>query len=117
VERHLAAPQGEGRLRPGDAVVVSVDSGYSHDYTSAQVHHFLAGEYGPDYFVRNAARFAAFEDHRVYVDEMQKPTPFAPKIERLRGLQREFQRHTACATTPPSMASPLASATRSRARR
>ena len=94
LERHLPEPQARGRLRPGDAVVVGVDSGYSHDYTSAQVHHFLAEEYGIDYAVRNAARFAAFEDHLVYADEVPQLQPFAPKIERLRRLQREFQRHT-----------------------
>jgi 3-isopropylmalate/(R)-2-methylmalate dehydratase large subunit len=94
LERHLAVPQGRGRLRPGDAVVVNVDSGYSHDYTSAQVHHFLATEYGPGYAVRNPTRFAAFEDHLVYADEVPQLRPFAAKIERLRGLQREFQRHT-----------------------
>ncbi|HPF25952.1 MAG TPA: aconitase family protein, partial [Steroidobacteraceae bacterium] len=94
LERHLLASPGRGQLRPGDAVVVSVDSGYSHDYTSAQVHHFLREEYGPEYKVRNPARFAAFEDHLVYADEVPQLQAFAPKIERLRRLQREFQRHT-----------------------
>lgn len=94
LERRLPAPHGEGRLRPGDAIVVGVDSGYSHDYTSAQVHYFLGAEYGPHYTVRNAARFAAFEDHLVYADEVPKLRPFAAKIERLRSLQREFQHHT-----------------------
>lgn len=94
LEQHLVERGGEGQLRPGDAVIVSVDSGYSHDYTSAQVHHFLTEEYGPGYTVRNPTRFAAFEDHLVYADEVPHLRPFAPKIERLRTLQREFQRHT-----------------------
>ncbi len=94
LERHLAGGAAPGQLRPGDAVIVSVDSGYSHDYTSAQVHHFLSEEYGSDYAVRNAARFAAFEDHLVYSDEVPHLRAFAPKIARLRRLQREFQRHT-----------------------
>jgi len=94
LERHLITPAGAGQLRPGDAVVVSVDSGYSHDYTSAQVHHFLSEEYGADYTVCNPTRFAAFEDHLVYADEVPQLTKFAPKISRLRRLQREFQQHT-----------------------
>lgn len=94
LERHLRTPLGAGQLRPGDAVVVGVDCGYSHDYTSAQVHHFLQEEYGTDYVVRNAARFAAFEDHLVYADEVPQLQAFAAKIARLRSLQREFQRHT-----------------------
>jgi len=94
LERHLpVAPLG-GQLRPGDAVVVSVDSGYSHDYTTAQVQHFLCAEYGRDYTVRNAERFAVFEDHLVYADTVPKLRPFAAKVSRLRSLQREFQKHT-----------------------
>ena len=94
LDKHLAHGATKSQLRPGDAVVVNVDSGYSHDYTSAQVHHFLRNQYGPDYAVRNAERFAVFEDHLVYADEVPKLAPFAPKIERLRSLQRDFQKHT-----------------------
>lgn len=94
LQRHLTTPAAPGQLRPGDAVVVSVDSGYSHDYTSAQVHHFLCEEYGASYAVSNPARFAAFEDHLVYADEVPHLRPFAGKIARLRSLQREFQQHT-----------------------
>jgi len=83
-----------GQLAPGDAIIVQVDAGYSHDYTSAQVHNFLRDEFGPGYTVRNPARFAAFEDHLVYADEVAHMRPFAAKIEELRGLQRAFQRHT-----------------------
>jgi len=81
-------------LEPGDAVVVRVDAGYSHDYTTAQVHHFLSNEYGPNYAVRDASRFAVFEDHLIYADSVPRMAPFAPKIAELRELQREFQRHT-----------------------
>ncbi len=94
LERHLAAPVPSGQLRPGDAVVVRVDSGYSHDYTSAQVHYFLQQQFGADYVVANAERFAAFEDHLVYADDVPQMRPFVGKIERLRRLQREFQQHT-----------------------
>ncbi len=94
LERHLAAPVPGTQLRPGDAVVVRVDSGYSHDYTSAQVHYFLREQFGDEYAVANAGRFAAFEDHLVYADDVPQMRPFANKIERLRRLQREFQQHT-----------------------
>jgi 3-isopropylmalate/(R)-2-methylmalate dehydratase large subunit len=87
---------GEGRkyVKPGDAVVVGVDGGYSHEFTTAQVHYFLEQEYGSDYTVKNPDKLAVFEDHLVYADEVQKMRPFLDKIETLRELQREFQRHT-----------------------
>jgi 3-isopropylmalate/(R)-2-methylmalate dehydratase large subunit len=86
--------EGAAFVKPGDSVVVRVDGGYSHDFTSAQVHHFLQSEYGPEYRVSDAQRFAVFEDHLVYADQVPKMRPFAGKIELLRQLQREFQRHT-----------------------
>src|SRR6185369_9943257 len=99
--RHLiAAPGAPGDeagpryVKPGDAVVVSVDGGYSHEFTTAQVHYFLEQEYGPDYRIQNPERFAVFEDHLVYADEVHKMRPFLDRIELLRELQREFQRHT-----------------------
>ena len=86
--------EGEKYLKPGDAVVVRVDGGYSHEFTTAQVHYFLAQEYGADYRVQNPERFAVFEDHLIYADEVPKMRAFSGKIETLRQLQREFQRHT-----------------------
>ena len=35
-----------GYVKPGDAVLAQVDGGYSHEFTTAQVHNFLAAEYG-----------------------------------------------------------------------
>jgi 3-isopropylmalate/(R)-2-methylmalate dehydratase large subunit len=96
-EKILAAHvvgDGPRYVKPGDAVVVSVDGGYSHEFTTAQVHHFLAQEYGPDYRIQDPERFAVFEDHLVYADEVHKMRPFLGKIETLRELQRDFQRHT-----------------------
>ncbi len=90
---HLVG-EGSSFVAPGEAVLVEVDGGYSHDFTSAQVHHFLAEEYGPDYQVRNRERFAAFEDHLVYADEVASMRRFMPKVETMRALQREFQRHS-----------------------
>ncbi|HEX6862655.1 MAG TPA: aconitase family protein [Thermoanaerobaculia bacterium] len=86
--------EGEKYVKPGDAVVVGVDGGYSHEFTTAQVHYFLEQEYGKDYTVKNPDKFAVFEDHLVYADEVPKMRPFLDKIETLRELQREFQAHT-----------------------
>ncbi len=80
-------------VEPGDAVLVSVDGGYSHDFTSAQVHYFLSQEYGEGYKVKNPERFAAFEDHLVYADEVPRMQPFLVNINTMRDLQREFQDH------------------------
>ena len=91
--RHLMG-DGPAYVQPGDAVVVEVDGGYSHEFTTAQVHYFLEQEYGPGYTIRDPERFAVFEDHLVYADEVRKMLPFLDKIETLRQLQREFQRQT-----------------------
>jgi 3-isopropylmalate/(R)-2-methylmalate dehydratase large subunit len=92
LSRHLRG--GGEYVKPGDAVVVDVDGGYSHEFTTAQVHHFLSDEYGPGYAITNPKKFAVFEDHLIYADEVAKMRPFLPKIEVLREMQHEFQRHT-----------------------
>jgi 3-isopropylmalate/(R)-2-methylmalate dehydratase large subunit len=81
-------------VKPGDAVCVRVDGGYSHEFTTAQVHYFLEQEHGPDYRLANPARFAVFEDHLIYADGVPKMAPFSPKIQVLRDMQRQFQRKT-----------------------
>lgn len=81
-------------VKPGDAVLVEVDGGYSHDFTSAQVHYFLQQEYGEGYQIRNAARFAAFEDHLVYADDVPRLTRFLGQVNTMRDLQRDFQKHS-----------------------
>jgi 3-isopropylmalate/(R)-2-methylmalate dehydratase large subunit len=85
-----------GYVKPGDALVVNVDGGYTHEFTTAQVHYFLQQEYGDGYSIRNPGKFAVFEDHLIYADEVPKMRPFLDKIETLRALQRDFQRHTGC---------------------
>src|SRR5215470_17637474 len=55
-------------VKPGDAVCVRVDGGYSHEFTTAQVHYFLEQEYGDAYRLANPAKFAVFEDHLIYAD-------------------------------------------------
>lgn len=97
--RHMVRSAGDDKpkfVKPGDAVVVNVNGGYTHEFTTAQVHYFLEQEYGPDYAIRNPDKFAVFEDHLIYADEVPKMRPFMDKIETLRSLQREFQRHTNC---------------------
>jgi 3-isopropylmalate/(R)-2-methylmalate dehydratase large subunit len=96
--RHLRGGDGAAPryVKPGDAVVVDVDGGYTHEFTTAQVHYFLEQEYGPDYAITNPRKFAVFEDHLIYADDVGRMRPFLPKIETLRSLQREFQRHTGC---------------------
>jgi 3-isopropylmalate/(R)-2-methylmalate dehydratase large subunit len=96
--RHLVgAKEGsKSYVKPGDAVVVEVDGGYTHEFTTAQVHYFLEQEYGPDYVIKNPQKFAVFEDHLIYADDVARMRPFMGKIETLRDLQREFQQHTGC---------------------
>ncbi|HVS19993.1 MAG TPA: aconitase family protein, partial [Planctomycetota bacterium] len=92
--RHLVGGTPESCVQPGDACLVNVDGGYSHEFTTAQVHHFLAQEYGADYTVPNPAKFAVFEDHLLYATGVARMQPFEDQIETLRRLQREFQAHT-----------------------
>jgi 3-isopropylmalate/(R)-2-methylmalate dehydratase large subunit len=89
---HLVAP--ERSVKPGDACLVKVDGGYSHEFTTAQVHHFLSSEYGADYAIVDPSKFAVFEDHLLYADGVERMLKFRPEIETLRRLQREFQAHT-----------------------
>jgi 3-isopropylmalate/(R)-2-methylmalate dehydratase large subunit len=91
---HVVGAQGPVFVKPGDAVSVRVDGGYSHEFTTAQVHYFLEQEFGADYRLANPARFAIFEDHLIYADGVERMAPFSPKIQILRDMQRLFQRHT-----------------------
>ncbi len=81
-------------VKPGDSCLVNVDGGYSHEFTTAQVHYFLQNEFGSDYGIQNPSKFAVFEDHLLYADGVAKMAPFAPQIQTLRDLQGEFQQHT-----------------------
>ena len=93
IARHAVGGAREA-VAPGDSVLVNVDGGYSHEFTTAQVHYFLENEYGADYTITNPDKFAVFEDHLIYADGVAKFAPFIDKIETLRKLQREFQEHT-----------------------
>ena len=80
-------------VQPGDALLIKVDAGYSHEFTTAQVHAFLSEEFGPGYQVQNPRNFAVFEDHLIYADGVAAMAPYSAKIETLRRMQREFQAH------------------------
>jgi 3-isopropylmalate/(R)-2-methylmalate dehydratase large subunit len=92
--RHLVGGTDSSCVQPGDACLVNVDGGYSHEFTTAQVHHFLSQEYGADYRVKDPSKFAVFEDHLLYATGVARMKPFEAQIETLRRLQREFQAHT-----------------------
>ena len=91
---HIVGATSETCVQPGDICLVKVDGGYSHEFTTAQVHHFLQQEYGKDYAVKNPAKFAVFEDHLLYADGVKRMAPFIDQIGTLRTLQRDFQAHT-----------------------
>lgn len=82
-------------LRPGDAVAVKVDGGFSHDFTSAQVHHFLEGEYGPGYALKSRGKFAVFEDHMLYARDMPSLAKFRPQLVEQSDRQKAFQQKNA----------------------
>jgi 3-isopropylmalate/(R)-2-methylmalate dehydratase large subunit len=90
---HLVG-DGPRYVKPGDPMVFTVDGGYSHEFTTAQVDWFLEREYGAGYAVCNPAKFAVFEDHLIYATGVPAMAKHATEIELLRGLQREFQRKT-----------------------
>jgi 3-isopropylmalate/(R)-2-methylmalate dehydratase large subunit len=96
-EKILAAKllPGQGTyVRPGDAVLVKVDAGYSHEFTTAQVDKFLVDEYGAGYALNDPSKFAVFEDHLIYATGVASMAKFADKIEKLRELQRVFAART-----------------------
>lgn len=76
-----------------ETTIAQVDGGYSHEFTSAQVHQFLKREYGENYIIKGAERFAAFEDHLIYADSVPRYAPHVPLIKELRVLQKEFIKH------------------------
>jgi 3-isopropylmalate/(R)-2-methylmalate dehydratase large subunit len=94
IASHLVGGNAASCVKPHDACLVNVDGGYSHEFTTAQVHYFLQREYGANYTVVNPAKFAVFEDHLLYATGVPRMKPFEAQIQTLRDLQREFQRHT-----------------------
>ena len=95
IASHLVGAEGTAAyVKPGDSCLVKVDGGFSHEFTTAQVHYFLEREFGADYQVHDPSKFAVFEDHLLYADGVKKMMPFAAEIQTLRDLQRTFQEHT-----------------------
>jgi len=90
----IASEARPAALKPGDAVAVKVDGGFSHDFTSAQVHYFLTEEYGEGYKLKNPAKFAVFEDHMLYAQEMPSLAKFKAKLVEQSERQRAFQAAT-----------------------
>ncbi|HEY1553416.1 MAG TPA: aconitase family protein [Kofleriaceae bacterium] len=88
----LLAGQG-AYVKPHDAVIVHVDAGYSHEFTTAQVDKFITDEYG-DYKLQNPTKFAVFEDHLIYATGVPAMAKHAAKIEKLRELQQAFAAKT-----------------------
>ena len=95
VSNKLLGMNGEKRyVKPGDAVLAQVDGGYSHEFTTAQVHTFLEDEYGEDYNIPRSSKFAVFEDHLLYATGVPRFGKFTEKIQTLRDMQILFQKHT-----------------------
>lgn len=91
---HKLLPGQGAYVKPGDAVLVKVDAGYSHEFTTAQVDWFLAQEYGDDYRLKDPSKFAVFEDHLIYADGVAAMAKYSDKIEELRVRQRAFAAKT-----------------------
>jgi len=81
-------------VQADDPVLAEVDGGYSHEFTTAQVHDFLSAEFGEDYQVKNPEKLAVFEDHLLYADGVARFAPFVEQIQTLRDMQKVFQKHT-----------------------
>tara|TARA_B100000965_G_scaffold406637_2_gene446781 strand:- start:8468 stop:10552 length:2085 start_codon:yes stop_codon:yes gene_type:complete len=94
IARNLVGQELGQCVKPGDPVITQVQGGYSHEFTTAQVHTFLSKEYGQDYQLPNPSKFAVFEDHLLYAHHNPKFVPFMDKVQTLRDLQKAFQQHT-----------------------
>ena len=95
VSNKLLGKNGSARyVKPGDAVLSQVDGGYSHEFTTGQVHEFLKEEYGDDYTLPNPSKYAVFEDHLLYATGVPRFGRFTDKIQTLRDMQDVFQQHT-----------------------
>ena len=93
ISRNLVGQPDGQCVKPGDPVIAQVQGGYSHEFTTAQVHTFLQEEYGEDYTLPNPDKFAVFEDHLLYAQHNPKFVPFMHKVQTLRDLQVAFQQH------------------------
>ncbi len=106
----------EGTSSPATRSSFSVDGGYSHEFTTAQVDYFLEQEYGAGLQgqePREVRRLRGPPDLRRRASRAWRPSP--RRSRRCAGSRRSSRRRRACATTRRRTASRPASATRSRA--
>ncbi len=94
IARNLVGQLEGTTVKPNDPVIAQVQGGYSHEFTTAQVHTFLSEAYGADYQLPKPDSFAVFEDHLLYAHHNPKFKPFMDKVQTLRDLQKVFQEHT-----------------------
>ncbi|MEC8249398.1 MAG: aconitase family protein, partial [Candidatus Thermoplasmatota archaeon] len=94
IAQNLVGQKAGQCVKPHDPVIAQVQGGYSHEFTTAQVHTFLTEEYGSEYQLPNPSKFAVFEDHLLYAHHNPKFVPFMDKVQTLRDLQKAFQQHT-----------------------
>ncbi|HIA24843.1 MAG TPA: aconitate hydratase [Candidatus Poseidoniales archaeon] len=95
ISNKLLATNGKtAYVEPHNAVLAAVNGGYSHEFTTAQVHEFLKHEYGENYTLPDPNKFAVFEDHLLYATGVPRFGPFTEKIQTLRNMQNLFQQHT-----------------------
>ena len=85
IARNLVGQSPNQCVKPHDPVISEVQGGYSHEFTTAQVHTFLSEEYGEDYSLPNPDKFAVFEDHLLYASHNLIPASFATAYHSLVG--------------------------------
>ena len=83
IARNLVGQPEGACVQPQDPVIAQVQGGYSHEFTTAQVHTFLQETYGNDYQLMNPKKFGVFEDHLLYAHHNPKFVPFMDKVETL----------------------------------
>ena len=84
ISRNLVGHKEGQCVKPHDPVIAQVQGGYSHEFTTAQVHTFLSEEYGEDYQLPNPSKFAVFEDHLLYAAHNPKFVPHMDKVQTLK---------------------------------
>ena len=94
ISRNLVGQLEGQAVKPHDPVIAQVQGGYSHEFTTAQVHSFLTEEFGADYSLPNPSKFAVFEDHLLYAHHNPKFVTHMDKVQILRDMQVAFQKHT-----------------------
>ena len=92
-----------GFVKPGDAVLAQVDGGYSHEFTTAQVHTFPPKSMTSILFLTWEVR--SLRGHLLYATGVPRFSRFKGKYTTER-LQNGFQDHTGVRTILPGWVSP-----------